>query len=122
MIHQLKSINFGLPLVLLVLHQLSQKAFQIEIPLADNYLDPFCLGALAPHILCVEQHFFYRKKKLNILELVFLTHFLSIVSEIVFPRISDRFTADILDCFAIALGILWFVITSKKVEFSLFKL
>lgn len=120
MIKQLQSYSFWIPLLLFSLHQIAQKGFQIHTPFADQYLDPFCLGVIALHAFAWEQNYFFERKQLGIVEVGLIVLFLSLVTEILFPFLSDQFTADFLDSLAISLGAVWFVLTAKKTRLKLF--
>lgn len=111
-----KSFSFWLPLSLFIIHQVLQKGEIYNITFFDNYLDPFCLGALVPYALLIQNQILFKRHKLRLNELGILTLFLCFVSEYLFPIISNQFTRDWLDCCSIFMGALWFFFFSKRVD------
>ena len=107
----MQTISFISLLLLFLFHQLLQIGIHISIPFFDNYLDPFCLGALSMHLYLFERNWLYDYKKISILSSFIIFLFLSIVSEVLFPYLSNRFTADWHDVIAIFLGITFYHIT-----------
>ncbi|MBL3658447.1 hypothetical protein [Fulvivirga sediminis] len=68
------------------------------------------MSALALHLLAAERYWFF-DQYMHSIDIIITTVFLAIVSEVLFPYLSDRFVADVLDVLAIILGSLWYVIT-----------
>ncbi|MFA0964478.1 hypothetical protein AB9P05_21910 [Roseivirga sp. BDSF3-8] len=106
--------GFLIPALLFLIHQLLQRVLGIALPFADAYLDPFCMGALAPYLLITERTYLFGEGKLLWLDLSLLYVTLVAVSEIIFPFLSDRFYTDWWDALAILLGIIWYRITAGK--------
>lgn len=69
------------------------------------------MSALALHLLAAERHWFF-DQKLQTVDVIIATIFLAIVSEMLFPYLSDRFVADVLDVLAIMLGAVWYLMTN----------
>ncbi|MGB3466215.1 MAG: hypothetical protein WBA74_13135 [Cyclobacteriaceae bacterium] len=109
---QLLHYSFLIPLILFLGHQLTQRVLEIPIPFADNYLDPFCMSALALHAISVERNWLFGSR-IDLMDMIIATLFLSVVSELLFPWLAPRFVADWYDVPAIFLGSLWFMLTAK---------
>lgn len=120
MIKQFQSYSFWIPLLLFSIHQIIQKGFQINIPVVDDYLDPFCLGAIALHAFTWEQNYLFEKDQISIIEICLVVLFLAWVTEILFPIWSNQFTEDAMDFVAIVFGAIWFILTAKKTKLKLF--
>ncbi len=99
------------PIALVLLHQALQHWFKVAIPFLDAYLDPFCLGALALHGVRFERRFLFNRPLLPVDALAIIL-FLAIISEGLFPYLSDKFTRDAWDVAAIVGGALWFTFTT----------
>ena len=84
--------------------------FEIHIPFLDNYLDPFCAGAIMLHALAIERKVIL-DNKLTYLDVVIAIVLLSIIVEVLFPYLSSRFTADIYDLLSFITGGIWFLLT-----------
>lgn len=106
-------LHYGviIPALLFALHQILQHKLGITTRLVDSYLDPFCMGALAPALLALERNLVGARDRLHWLELSALFVILTITSEIIFPVLSNRFTQDWWDATAIFVGILWYRFT-----------
>lgn len=107
----LKSPVFIICLVLFLLHQFLQKVLAVHIPIIDPYLDSFLTMPILLTLLVVERRFLFRRGStycLSIGSIVAATIFVALVVELVFPALSDRFTADWWDVLAYALGSILF--------------
>lgn len=100
-----------IPISAFFIHQVLQKALNFPMPLLDNYLDPFCLGALGIYGLQLERKWLFDQPALTKTDILLATLFLVIVSEIVFPFFSNKFVPDWIDAVSISLGVCWFLIT-----------
>lgn len=103
-----------IPISAFFIHQVLQKALHFPVPLLDNYLDPFCLGALGLNGLQLERRWFFDQPGLTKMDVLLATLFLMVVSEIIFPYFSDAFVPDWIDALSIGLGACWFLITCPK--------
>ncbi len=112
----LKKSSFLLPAILFIGHQVLQYGFNCTLPFIDNYLDPFCFGALAMHGYLFERSWLYDYHKISLLSYLIIFLFLSLTSEVLFPLLSNRFVADWLDVVAIFFGILFFYLTHTKLK------
>ena len=106
--------SFLIPLVIFLGHQLLELILHIRIAFIDNYLDPFCMSAMALHLLAAERQWLFNQP-LNNLDVIITTVVLAIVSEVIFPYLSDRFTADYWDVLAIASGSVWYMLTAPGI-------
>lgn len=98
-------IVYFLCATLFVVHQLLQKVLAVNVPFVDDFLDSFLLLPLVLHIILMERYWLFGiKEPLSIYTIVAFFILISIVSEIVFPWLSPRFTADAWDVLAFALG------------------
>jgi len=90
--------------IVFLIHQILQKGLEVNIPFLDNYLDPFCLGVIAAFLFGLQHRWLFPERKISTLELLVLIAMLSLISEVLFPYLSDQFVADWRDVVAIALG------------------
>ena len=111
---RLLHIGFLIPLSVFLIHQFLQYGMKVHLPFVDSYLDPFCAGSLALYAVSTERWVFFGQKYLSKTDIIVTTVFLAIVSEILFPYFSDRFTSDWVDVIAILLGSIWYVTFSKQ--------
>ena len=112
-----KVLTYGswlLPLILFLVHQLLQYGLNIPIAWADNYLDPFCAGALGLHLIALERKLYFGQKLLTWTDILVTGGVIIIASEVVLPYLFDRFIADGWDGVAIAGGIAWYLITTPR--------
>jgi hypothetical protein len=102
---------------LFCLHQFLQKVLNIPLPIMDNYFDMLAFGFLLPFLFRVEK--IYRSQlpqplELSPLELSGIFLLGLIFSEILFPKLSPKFTADPWDALPYLLGILLFALGQKS--------
>tara|TARA_R110002049_G_scaffold304001_4_gene498821 strand:+ start:1305 stop:1655 length:351 start_codon:yes stop_codon:yes gene_type:complete len=116
MMKRLWHFSFLLPSIAFLLHQLMQKLLNIPFPIIDNYLDPFCFGALIPPLLLIERQLLFKQTEFPQLEFIILLLILVIFSEILLPLVSSNFFADPLDAVFILLGGIWFWNLGKKLN------
>lgn len=108
---EIKSIH---PLIfwltaLFFLHQIGQWGLGWSLPFLDSYLDPFLCTPLLLTGWLAEQRFWWERpsgRGLTLLEIAVFTVFIAFLSEGVYPRFSQSFTADWGDVGAFALGAL----------------
>ena len=99
----------------LLLHQILEKLFLVDLPFLDSYLDPFLMGILCPGIWAWE------KKKggtLNSTELVAGFTLLAWLSEWLFPYLSTQFVSDWRDLLGIALGVGIFALIVNRTAYT----
>lgn len=100
---------------LFLVHQYLQMYLQINITFLDNYLDPIVLMPLILYALLWERRLILRDKNLVLPYTDILGYFLLMLlfGEVLFPKISDKFTADYWDLLAYAAGTLAYIIAVK---------
>ncbi|PHN02032.1 hypothetical protein CRP01_33900 [Flavilitoribacter nigricans DSM 23189 = NBRC 102662] len=96
-----------------IAHQLLQKAWQISIPLADQYLDPLLCMPLLLGIWQWEKKLLFRHQ-ITTGEIWLLTLLLSLLFEIGFPLLSPNFTADWRDALLYFAGAFLFLTFRTK--------
>ncbi|WP_224996045.1 hypothetical protein [Cesiribacter sp. SM1] len=107
----LKSPFFIVCCVLFLLHQLLQKGLGISFAYLDSYLDTLLAMPIVLTLLIAERRVLFRRGdnyRLTVLDVVVATFFIVVVSEVVFPAFSDRFTPDWLDVVCYVLGSILF--------------
>lgn len=105
-------------------HQVLQKIFSFNILVIDSYLDPFLFMPILLHLILFERRYIFGKGasyRLPWYQILTIILFVSIVSELLFPRWSAEFTADYIDVIVyfiggIVFGVFWNVPNSSKVE------
>lgn len=107
-------ISFILPLLAFIVHQLVELYFKYPIPILDNYLDPFCASVLILHALAFERKILV-DWSLTLLDVIAAVALLALVSELLFPLFSHKFTADVWDVLAFACGGIWFILLRKDI-------
>lgn len=103
--------------LLLGLHQLTQYGLHWRLPAADNWLDPLLAMPLLLTLLVWERRLLFRRGphyRLSLTEIVLATGYVALLSEWLFPLLSDRFTADPWDLLAFAAGALLYGVVDKR--------
>lgn len=96
----LKSPLFIISCILFIAHQLLQHVFKINIPIADAYLDNILAMPIILPLLLAERRYLFKRGSvyhLPLLEVILATIYVSLISELLFPLLSSRFTFDWLD-------------------------
>ena len=106
--------SFLVPSFLFVVHQVIFFGFQVQIRFLDNYLDPFCFSAIVLSIYQLQRNWLLGEGDVSKEEVLGFVVVLSLLSEVLFPWLSARFTADFYDVLSIALGACWFWLTKKS--------
>jgi hypothetical protein len=112
--HTLQQPIFVVVALMFVAHQILQKYFGIALFWLHSYLDPLlCMPILLTLLLTERRHIWGKglQYRLSLTEVSMATIALSIVFELVFPKLSTRFTADWGDVVAYAIGALFFYLT-----------
>jgi hypothetical protein len=100
--------------ILFVAHQILQKVLYISIPLADQYLDNLVAPPILLTLLVAEKRILFKRSQtytLSVLEVCMATILIALVSEYLFPYLSNEFIFDWLDIVCYALGSLLFYFT-----------
>ncbi len=102
----LRSPLFFIFLLVFILHQVSQYIFKIPLPFLNNYLDNFLAMPVILFLLLAEKKYIYKQKdqKLSLLFVIIATLYVALVTEWLFPLLSERFTADWFDLVFYSLG------------------
>jgi hypothetical protein len=117
--HVLRSPVFIVCLLLFTIHQVLQKGFQIHFTFFDRYLDNLLAMPVILTLLLAERRWLTKKNNnytLPLLDIIIATVYIIIISEIVFPLLSPRFTTDWMDVFFSATGSVIFYYTINKAE------
>lgn len=110
----LKSPVFITCCLLFIGHQIFQKGFGFSLPVFDQYLDSFLAMPIILTLLLWERRVLFKKgsqHRLSILEVVVATLFIALVSEVLFPMLSAKFTSDWWDVIFYTLGSIIFLLT-----------
>jgi hypothetical protein len=100
---------FWVSALLLLLHQLLQKVFLIEIPFIDAYLDDFLAMPFILSLFLIEQYFWQRRtNKLTAFEIFIFTFIFAVFFEEIVPQFNANYTKDYWDYMAYSLGSLMF--------------
>ena len=111
------SVVFIACCIIFLAHQITQRVLQLSIPFADNYLDNFLATPILLTLLLIERRAFFGYGEnyiLSVPEVCWVTVFIAVVGEVLFPQLSQDFTADWLDVPIYVLGSLLFYVTINK--------
>lgn len=103
--------------VLFVVHQIAQQMFRISIPLVDNHLDNLLAPPILLTLLVAERRIIFKRGAdyaLDKTEVIMATLFLVVISEWLFPVLSDDFTSDWMDVLFYVMGSVLFYYTINK--------
>lgn len=117
-----KSPVFIICCVLFIAHQVVQLVFENRISFVHSYLDSLLAMPIILTLILAERIYLFRWNnyyRLNLLEVFLGTLFVAIVSEIIFPALSDDFTGDWMDLLFFVFGafIFYFSINPKKKKY-----
>lgn len=109
--------------LLFLIHQYLQLGVQLHIDFLDNYLDPAVLMPLILYAVLWERRILLRNRNLVLPYTDIFGYFLLMVilGEVLFPLISERFTADYWDILAYAFGSLAYIIARGISNFKKFR-
>jgi len=103
-------IGFFFLLFIFLLHQLTQKVFELSMPFIDAYLDPFCFIGLTLYLIKFERKLLLGTNHLSLIEAILYAIFLALISELILPLFSEKLTYDLLDFFAMFAGLSFFLL------------
>ncbi|MEM8527166.1 MAG: hypothetical protein AAGG68_21175 [Bacteroidota bacterium] len=111
-------IAFWLVFFGFLLHQLLQKMLHFSIPFLDSYYDPFAAAVLGLFALRMERKYLWKKKRIKFkwYEVMTIVMVLALISEQLFPYLSNAFTRDWWDYFAFVLGGIYFYFLLNTAE------
>jgi hypothetical protein len=113
----LKSPLFIVSTLFFLLHQWTQHVFKIKMLFADAYLDNLLAMPIILTLLRAERSYLFKKGasyRLTILDIILTTVYIAVLSELLFPILSPRFTFDWLDFVFFFAGAALFLITGPK--------
>ena len=114
----LKNPVFIICCVLFVAHQILQKGLEISLPLIDRYLDSLLAMPIILTLLLWERRYIFKRGKgyhLSLVEIVMATAFIALISEIIFPALSEDFTFDWFDILFYMIGsTIYFLLIQKR--------
>lgn len=97
--------------IVFLLHQFVEKILNFHVPILDNYLDPLLCTPIMLTFLLFERRVFFRQGGTfthSRLEIFVATICIICISELLFPYLSPKFTADWLDVVGMLCGSLYF--------------
>jgi len=96
-------------------HQYLQRVLQLNIPFLDNYLDPALLMPILLYAVLWERRIILKNTNIMLSNSELLGYFIlmAIFGEILFPLLSERFTADYWDILAYAIGTFFYMLARK---------
>lgn len=108
---------FIVSVVLFCIHQILQKVMHIQIPYVDNYLDNILAMPIILTLLLAERQYLFKKGanyQLSVLTIIITTIYISLITELLFPLLSQNFHSDWLDVLCYSTGSLLFHFTINK--------
>ncbi len=95
-------------------HQFLQKVLELNLPIADAYLDPLLLLPIVLQLMLWERRVIFRAPpdyELEWWRVAALFLIVSVVAEIAFPLLSNKFTADPYDvvCYGLGAGLYYWI-------------
>lgn len=103
--------EFIIMLLLVLVHQVTQKILKLSFPRLDSYFDPLLFLPILLYLILWERRYWFGKGPhyvLSWLQIATIFVFVSIVAEYFFPRWSNDFTSDYLDVLCYAIGAVLF--------------
>ena len=97
-----------LAVVVFVLHQVGERAFDLSLGAVDSYLDPFLAPPILLGLWLFERQLVFRQPRLSWFETAVATLVLAVVFEEVFPVYEEGFRRDVVDYAFYGLGGLYF--------------
>lgn len=113
----IKSPVFLICCGLFILHQIFQKLLNIHIPVIDDYLDSLLAMPVILTFVLLEKQWLFKKGityQLPVLDIILVTFYLAIVTEVIFPKLSEHFKADWIDVALYIVGSMIFHLTINK--------
>jgi hypothetical protein len=103
-------IPFWIILILFVGHQLLQYVIGVPLPYVDSYFDPFACAVLGLSAILWERKYLWKanQHQLGAAETIVTTIVLAIISEQLFPFLSNRFYSDPFDYLSFVAGGIYF--------------
>jgi hypothetical protein len=115
----LRSPVFIICAALFITHQAMQKVCGLHFPLIDNYLDNLLAMPIILTLLLAERIVLFKKEKnyqLPSATIIITTLYIIVITEIIFPLLSDKYSGDWTDAVFYCIGAALFYSTINKVE------
>lgn len=113
----LRSPVFIICCIIFIIHQVMQKMLDLSFAPFDRYLDNLLAMPIILTLLLAERRWLFKRGNqytLSLLEIAMATLFILMISEIIFPALSSRFTADWKDViFYIAGSLIFYLVINK---------
>jgi len=92
--------------LLFIVHQYLQLIAEISCPLADSYLDPALMMPIVLHAVMWEKRLLHKDHSVRLPAIHIFSYFIltAFIAEILFPLLSNKFTADPFDIISYAMG------------------
>ena len=103
-----------LAVVVFVLHQVGERAFDLDLGVVDGYLDPFLASPILLGLWLFERQLVFRQPRLSWFETAVATLVLAVVFEEVFPVYEEGFRRDVIDYAFYGLGGLYFYVLINR--------
>ncbi len=113
----LRSPVFIICLVLFIIHQVFQKVCGLHYPLINNYLDNLLAMPVILTFLLAERIVLFKKVKtyrLPTTDIIIASLYIILITEIIFPLLSNKYSSDWIDVIFYSLGSLLFYFTVNK--------
>ncbi len=113
----LRSPVFIICLLLFIIHQLLQKVYGQHFPLVDNYLDNVLAMPVILTLFLAERMVLFKKKRnyrLPAADVIIATGYIILITEIIFPLLSNKYSADWADVIFYSMGSILFYFTINK--------
>ena len=104
-------------IILFSIHQIFQYILNISLPIMDNYLDMFLMGIIILSLRLFEKRIMLFETKglgLSNYEIILISIFVPLVTEIIFPKFNSSFTSDFFDFIPFAFGAIIFYFFINK--------
>lgn len=111
--------------VIFLAHQVLEKILHIPNRWMDSYLDPLLFMPILLHFILWEKWVLFKRpisKKLSAIEVLIWWIAGSIITEYLFPKMSQGFTSDFLDVICYAAGSLFFFFMMNNSEVNILSL
>lgn len=112
----IKSPWFYVPLIAFIFHQVFQLGFRAELPIIDDFLDPFLFLPIILGLYLQERRWVLMDNLyvLDKFSLYGLSLILCVLVEVVYPYLNDGYTFDIYDFPSYGAGAVYFQYTINR--------
>jgi hypothetical protein len=108
---QKESVLFGSCLFIFIMHQILENCFHVQVKMVDNYADALVCMPIILQLVVWERRLLLKDTCYHLPLLHIFGYFIliSLIAELLFPKLSNRFTADSLDVVCYAIGSFVFI-------------